>query len=319
MTRMPMGLSSSPLAFSRIMTMAMTGLRGIICLVYLDDLVVFSKTEREHANHLAQVFERLRETNLKIHPEKSHFFQRSIIFLGYQISPDGIKVDPAKAEKIQNWPTPKTTKEIQRFYGLANFYRRFIPDFAKMALPLSELLKKRKAPVWTDTCQQAFENLKARLCSPEVLAFPNFDGTFVVHTDASHLALGAVLSNADGRPVHFASRVLDMAEVNYSVIEKELLAIVFATKTFRPYLLGKPFVLRTDHAPLKWLFGLTDPSSRLTKFRLSLEPFQFTVEHIPGKENAATDALSRRITSEELKTMQRDLENSPVKKLTQEF
>lgn len=156
---------------------------------------------------------------------------------------------------------------------------------------------------WNNECQQAFETIKLKLCGSKVLAYPNFKQDFILSTDASDGAIGAVLSNHDNRPVHFASRILKGAEERYSVIEKELLAIVYATKVFRPYLLGRHFVIRTDHAPLRWLYGMTNPASRLTKFRLELEPFTFTVEHIKGKDNVVADALSR-IGSEDLKKLE---------------
>ena len=317
--RMPMGLSHSPSVFSRIMTMAMSGLSGTICLVYLDDLIVYSRTSRQHLMDLKKVFHRLRQTNLKIHPNKSHFFQRTVFFLGYKISADGIQVDPEKIKAIVDWPTPRSKKEAQSFYGLASFYREFIKNFARTAEPISALTKKGKTFEWSQECEIAFNTLKEQLTSTKVLAFPNFEGTFIVNTDASHLALGAVLSNEDGRPVHFASRILQPAETRYSVIEKELLAIVYAARVFRAYLLGKPFIIRTDHAPLKWLFGMVNPASRLTKFRLELEEFQFTVEHVPGKANIVSDALSRRITSEELKNLQQLAEQGKIGRLTREY
>lgn len=307
MKRLPMGLNVSPSAFSRIMALALAGLTGMMCLVYLDDLVIFSKTAREHERDLEEVFHRLRKVRLQVHPEKSHFFRRTVIFLGYKISENGVETDPEKCEKIRNFPQPRTKKELQQFLGLANFYRQFVKNFAELATPLTALTRKRVKYIWSDECEKGFRELKAQLCGPRVLAFPNFDKEFVVHTDASKHSLGAVLSNADMRPVHFASRALRGAEERYSTIEKELLAVVFAMRTFRQYLLGRHFTLRTDHAPLRWLFGMNDPASRLTKFRLELEPYHFTVEHVPGKDNVVADCLSR-ISSETLKEQHRRIE-----------
>lgn len=298
--RLPMGLSISPSAFSRVMSIALSGLTGFECLVYLDDLIIFSRTETEHMKNLTKVFERLRQVNLKVHPGKSHFMQQSVIFLGFKIDKNGIMVDPAKYEAIEKYPAPKNKKELQRFLGMANFYRQFIRNYAELSLPMANLLKKGVKYEWTEVCENAFDVIKHKLCSDEVLAYPNFKEDFILYTDASDGAIGAVLSNADNRPVHFASRILKGPEERYSVIEKELLAIVYATKIFRPYLLGRHFVIKTDHAPLKWLYSMTNPASRLTKFRLALEPFDFTVEHVKGTDNVVADALSR-IGSEDLK------------------
>lgn len=308
MRRLPMGLNISPSAFSRIMALALAGLTGMNCLVYLDDLIIFSKSRHQHYKDLISVFERLREVNLKVHPRKSHFFQRVVMFLGFKISEQGVQVDPEKCEKVREWPEPRNKKELQSFLGLANFYRHFVKNFADISIPLTQLLKKRVEFTWSTECDDAFESIKKALCSTDVLAFPNFDQEFLVHTDASKYALGAVLSNYDTRPVHFASRTMKPAEVNYSTIEKELLAVVFALKVFRPYLLGKHFTLNTDHAPLVWLFGMNNPASRLTKFRLELEQFHFSVIHVPGKDNVVADALSRRLTSKDLQNMHRQVE-----------
>lgn len=318
MKRMPMGLCTSPAAFSRMMTMAMSGLQGLVCLVYLDDLIVFSKTKKQHFENLAQVFERLRATNLKIHPTKSHFLKKTVIFLGYKITGNGIVPDPDRIETIKNWPSPKNKAQVQSFFGLANFYRQFVKNFAQVAEPLNALLRKGVRFVWTEACEEAFQTMKGQLARSDILAFPDFSKEFVVSTDASAVAMGAVLANADGRPVHFASRIFRKAELNYSTIEKELKAICFATEVFRPYLLGNKFVLKTDHAPLKWLFGMAKPSSRLTKFRLELEPFSFDVEHVPGKDNVVADALSRKLTSEELRELQTTAETNWVKEMLQE-
>lgn len=307
MKRLPMGLNISPSAFSRIMALALAGLTGLNCLVYLDDLIIFSRDRQQHFKDLTSVFTRLRKVNLKVHPRKSHFFQQMVLFLGFKISKDGVQVDPEKCEKVRNWPQPKNKKELQSFLGLANFYRHFVRNFAEVSQPLTQLLKKRVEFHWNSICQEAFDAIKKSLCSTDVLAFPDFAREFMVHTDASKHSLGAVLSNANTRPVHFASRTMKPAELNYSTIEKELLAVVFALKTFRPYLLGKHFTLNTDHAPLVWLFGMNNPASRLTKFRLELEQFHFTVIHVPGKDNVVADALSR-ITSEDLKEMHKQVE-----------
>lgn len=310
MTRMPMGLSTSPAAFSRIMCMALTGLRGVACLVYLDDLIVYSQSFSEHLRNLADVFQRLREANLKIHPDKTHFLQKSVVFLGYKVSEKGIQVDPTKFEAIRTYPPPTTKKEVQRFYGFANFYRQFIKNFAALAMPLSNLTKKNVPFVWTEECETAFQTLKTELCSKRVLAFPDFTKEFIVYTDASKEAIGAILTNHNERPVHYASRALKDAETRYAVVEQELLAIVFATRIFRPYLLGRHFLVRTDHRALQWLHNMSLTASRLTKWRILLDEFDFTVEHLPGTHNAAADALSRKPLSFHLAEKDREVINA---------
>lgn len=278
-------------------------------MVYLDDLIIFSSSLQKHLKGLAQVFERLRQVNLKIHPEKTHFLQTTVVFLGYQIGEGGIKVDPGKIQAIKEYPAPRTKKEVQRFFGLANFYRQFIKNFAEIALPLNRLVRKNAIFKWDSMCQRSFDELKEQLCAEHILAFPDFEKEFVVYTDASGEALGAVLHNSDGRPVNYASRTLKDAETRYSTVEKELLAIVFATKVFRPYLLGRHFLVKTDHRPLQWLNNMSLASSRLTKFRLQLDEFDFDVEHLPGTKNAAADALSRKpidltLTEQQIKTVE---------------
>lgn len=306
MTRMPMGLKTSPGSFSRMMTMAMTGLTHDKCLVYLDDLVVFGRNLSIHNKNLQDVFERLRKVNLKLNPQKCNFLKKDLLYLGHVVSGDGVLPDPDKIKVVQNYPCPTNVDESRRFVAFVNFYRKFIPNFAELAYPLNKLCRKNASFIWDEKCQSSFEKLKEKILSPPVLQYPNFSeqNEFTVQTDASNYAIGAILSNKNGRPVSFASRTLNKSEVNYPTIDKELLAIVWAIKHFRPYLYGKHFKILTDHRPLISLFNMKDPSSRLFKFRLLLEEYDFTIEHVKGSENAAADALSRiSITSSDLKHM----------------
>lgn len=222
------------------------------------------------------------------------------------MSKDGILPDPDKIKILETYPVPKNADEVKRFVAFANYYRKFIHNFAKKSYSLNKLCRKNVEFIWNEECQKSFENLKQSLVTPPVLQYPNLSETnmFTVQTDASGYAIGAILSNGDGRPVAYTSRGLNKAETNYPTIEKELLAIVWAIKYFRPYLYGRKFKILTDHKPLIYLFNLRDPSSRLLKFRLALEEYDFTVEYVKGTDNAAADALSRiRMTSEELKEM----------------
>lgn len=295
MTRAPMGLKTSPSSFSRAMTIAMSGLNYDICFIYLDDLIVFGNSLEDHNQNLIKVFQRLREVNLKLNPIKCEFLKKEILYLGHVITSKGISPDPEKIRAMQNYPLPKDGKEVKRFVASANYYRKFIPNFATTASPLNFLTRKGVVFQWTAACQNSFETLKQCLISPPILQFPDFSENkqFILKCDASGVALGAILCNDNDRPVSYASRSLNPAEKNYSTIEKELLAIVWAVKKFRPYLYGRKFKIFTDHRPLIYLFGMKNPSSRLTKFRLILEEYDFTVEYIKGKNNILADSLSR--------------------------
>lgn len=306
MTRMPMGLKTSPSAFSRMMNIAMSGLNHEKCLVYLDDLVIFGKNLFDHNKNLLDVFTRLRTCNLKLNAEKCNFLQKKLLYLGHIVSENGVLPDPEKIKVLKMYPTPTNTDEVKRFVAFANYYRKFIKNFAEIAYPLNSLCKKNQPFNWDDNCEKSFLVLKDCLSQPPVLQYPDFSvkNNFVLQTDASGVAIGAILSNQDRKPVSFASRTLNKAEKRYPTIEKELLAIVWAVKHFRPYLYGRTFTILTDHKPLIYLFNMRDPSSRLMKFRLMLEDYDYNIEYVKGSENIAADALSRIvISSNELKEM----------------
>lgn len=310
MTRLPMGLKTSPSAFSRMITVAMSGLNYEQCLVYLDDLCVFGRNLENHNKNLLDVFSRLRKVNLKLNPAKCKFLQKEILYLGHVVSETGVSPDPRKTQVLENYPRPSSTDDVKRFVAFANYYRKFIPKFAEKACHLNKLCCKNTPFIWTEDCEKSFQVLKKSLIKPPVLQYPNFAKTneFLLQTDASGSAIGSVLCNNDGRPVAYASRTLNKAEKNYPTIEKELLAIVWSVKYFRPYLYGRKFKIQTDHRPLIYLFGMRDPSSRLLKFRLLLEEYNFTIEYIKGAQNSAADALSR-INIEDLKLLTEQVVN----------
>lgn len=292
------------------MTVAVSGLRPDSCFVYLDDFIVHGRSLEQHNLNLVKVMERLRQVNLKLNPTKCEFLKRSILYLGHSISEQGVLPDPGKIEAIKKWPVPTSTEEVVRFVAFANYYRRFIDNFAGIAIPLHKLSRKGITFTWSDECEKAFRVLREKLSNPPLLQFPKFDSDsqFNLRTDASKIAIGAVLSNENDLPIAFASRPLIKAELNYPIIELELLAIVWAVQHYRPYLLGKRFTILTDHRPLVYLFGMTDPSSRLTKFRLKLEEFDFVIKYVKGSENVTADALSRIIiSSDELKSLRTEV------------
>lgn len=306
LTRLPMGLKTSPSCFSRAMTIAMAGLNHEKCLVYQDDLICFGRNLDIHNKNLIDIFLRLRKVNLKLNPAKCNFLKKEVLYLGHVVSAEGIKPDPDKIRVVKDYPQPLNSDEVRRFVAFTNYYRKFIPNFAQITAPLNSLCKKNVKFEWTTQCQNSFQTIKNKLISPPVLQYPQFDkdNTFILQTDASGFALGAVLNNKNRRPVAFASRTLNKAEKNYPTIEKELLAIVWAVKYFRPYLYGKRFIIETDHKPLVYLFNMSNPSSRLMKFRLLLEEYDFDVVYVKGKDNVPPDTLSRmRVSSEELQGM----------------
>lgn len=294
--RMPFGLKNAPATFQRLMDNILRGVQNESCLVYLDDIIVFSTSLEEHISRLKGVFDRLRNSNFKIQLEKSEFLKKEVAYLGHIVTPDGVKPNPDKITAIQNYPIPTTQTEIKRFLGLLGYYRRFIQNFAHLTKPLTKCLKKGKKVIHDDDFVKSFETCKSVLSNEPILQYPDFSRPFILTTDASNVALGAVLSQGkigEDLPVAFASRTLNDSERNYSTIEKELLAIVWATKYFRPYLYGRKFTIMCDHKPLQWIFSLKEPNSKLTRWRLRLEEFDYEIHYKKGKCNANADALSR--------------------------
>lgn len=294
--RMPFGLKNAPATFQRVMDSILIGLQGERCFVYLDDIVVFASSLQEHEEKLREVFTRLQEFELKIQPDKCEFLRNEVAYLGHIISSEGVKPNPDKVEAVQNFPVPKCCKDIKAFLGLTGYYRRFISNFSKITKPLTSLLKKDVPFIWGEAQQKAFNECKNLLTNPPILQYPNFNKEFVLTTDASLYAIGSVLSQGEiGKdlPIAYASRTLNKAESNYSTIERELLAIVWAVKHFRPYLFGRKFKIVTDHKPLTWLFSVKDPGSRLVRWRLKLEEFEYEIIYKAGKINTNADALSR--------------------------
>ena len=248
-------------------------------------------------SNLRAVFERLKLAGLKLQPTKCAFARKRVEFLGHIVSEEGIATDPAKVDKVANRPEPTSTKEVQQFLGLASYYRQFIKDFSRYAKPLCKLTEKGAEFRWTTDCHNAFQDLRRKLVSAPVLAFPDFSKPFLLDTDASDHGIGAVLSQVqeDGREcvIAYASRVLTKAERKYCVTRKELLAVVTFVHHFRHYLLGQQFTLRTDHGSLTWLKNFKHPEGQLARWLERLEEYNFTVIHRPGRKHCNADALSR--------------------------
>ena len=296
---MPFGLCNAPATFQRVMQRILTGLEWQSCFVYLDDVLVASKTFHEHLQHLREAFVRLRDAQLCLKPKKCGFLRPEVLFLGHVISAKGVQPDPAKTDKVRSYPHPVDATGVRRFLGLASYYRRFVPGFAAIAAPLHALTKKNIVFQWTTECEEAFRKLKELLISAPVLAYPRFgpDRSFVLETDASTIGLGAVLSQIqdDGivHPVAYASRSVDKHEKNYGISELETLGLVWAVRYFRPYLLGHPCVVYTDHAACLSILNTARPSGKLARWALTIQEMDLTIKHKSGKGNTNADALSR--------------------------
>ena len=294
---MPFGLCNAPATFQRLMDVTMMGLNFEICLVYLDDIIVFSKDVQTHLVRLELLFRRLQEANLKLKPSKCSLLQKSVEFLGYVVSGSGISTCSQKIETVQTWPVPTKLREVRGFLGLCGYYRRFVQNFSQVAAPLHALTKKAQVFVWSQGCQSAFDELKLLLTTSPILALPRDDCQYIVDTDASDHGIGAVLSQmqeGEERVIVYASRLYSDAEKRYCVTRKELLAVVHFLKQFSQYLLGNHFLVRTDHAALQWLRRTPQPIGQQGRWLEILEEFNFTVQHRPGRLHVNADAMSRR-------------------------
>lgn len=292
--RCPFGLTTAPGTFVELMRVVLEGLENV--LTYLDDIVVFSNTLEEHIVALDRVFERMRAHNLQLQPAKCSLLLSEVTYLGHKITREGILIDERNVQVVKDFPIPKTPKQVRSYLGFINYYRGFIKDCAQHALPLTELTRKNVKFRWTEECQQAMDYLSSQVITPPILKPPDFDKEFMLRTDASNSSMGGVLSQGEigvDNPVGFFSKRLDSAQMNYSVIEREMLAIVKAIEYFRVYLLHRRFRLITDHNPLVYIRASVPQNSRLMRWRLSLEEYDFYIQHQAGKLNQTADFLSR--------------------------
>lgn len=308
---MPFGLRNAPATFQALMDEVFGEYKWQFVCVYFDDIVIHSKTFAEHMEHIRIAMECLSNANLQAKLSKCQFLRKELSFVGHLVSCKGISPDPAKIESIRAFPRPKNTHDVRSFVGLCSYYRKFIPQFATIATQLHLLQSKFVKFAWTPSCEKAFIELKKALSTAPVLISPNFNELFFVQTDASDVGIGAVLAQMqDGfdHPVAYASRSLNRQERNYSTTDKECLAVVFAVRQFRQYLLGKKFHLYTDHAALQFIHQMNkskDMHKRYARYQLELQEFTFDAFHRAGKRNANADALSRHplgLTSEYLTT-----------------
>ena len=298
---MPFGLCNAPATFQRLMNSVLAEHIGRDCVVYIDDVLIFAADPASLLRSLQSVLRKLIAAGLKCKSRKCSLFTTQILYLGFVIADGTIGPDPAKIEKIVNWPVPKSGNDIASFLGLCNYYRSLAPELANIADVLYQSVNE-KSLEWTSSHQSAFESIKSVLSSKRIVHLPDTSRSFILETDASEIALGAVLKQTFTtpagdpveRPVSFYSKSLTATERRYSTYERELLAVVKATHHYRVFLLGRFFTVRTDHAALRSIFrGKLRDTARIERWILALSPFVFDVEAIPGRENVVADALSR--------------------------
>ena len=298
---MPFGLTNAPATFQRLMDIVLAGLKWQCCLVYIDDVVIYSPTFEQHLTDLKNVFEALRTANLTLKASKCQFCRKEMRYLGHIITQQGIKPDPDLVKSVTHFPQPKKIKDVQSFLGLTGYYRKFIRDYAKIAEPLLQQLRNNQRNnhhlQWSQECTQAFETLKTKLTIAPIMNTPNFEHPFILELDACEYGLGAVLTqeyNGGKYVIAYGSRTLSSSERKYGATEREALAIVWATKHFRPYLEGNKIFIRSDCKALEWMRNAKDVTGRLARWSMKLAAFQIEeIKYRPGTANANADSLSR--------------------------
>ncbi|KAI3814135.1 hypothetical protein L1987_18882 [Smallanthus sonchifolius] len=292
---MPFGLTNAPAVFMDLMNRVCKPYLDQFVIVFIDDILIYSKNEEEHEEHLRLILELLKQEILYAMFSKCEFWIREVQFLGHVVNEKGIHVDPSKIEAIKNWAAPTTPTEVRQFLGLAGYYRRFIEGFSKIAQPLTALTQKGKAYNWGDNQESAFQHLKQKLCSAPILALPEGTDDFVVYCDASIQGLGCVLMQRE-KVIAYASRQLKVHEKNYTTHDLELGAVVFALKIWRHYLYGTKCTIYTDHKSLQHIFEQNELNMRQRRWVELLNDYDCAIRYHPGKANVVADALSRKET-----------------------
>ena len=294
--KLPFGLTGAPATFSLAMAAALRDVNWKLAMAYVDDVITYSPTFSEHIRRLDIVFQKFREANLKLNPTKCFFLQKKLNFLGHTVTSEGISPNEDKIKIVKEFVAPKNPKGIKQFLGLCGYYRKFVPNFAKTAIPLTKLLRKNQKFIWSQECHEAFEKLKQNLISPPVLAFPDFNQPFILYTDASTEAIGYLLGQLQDeqeKVISYNGRTLNKAERQYGITDLESLAIIEGVKTFRPYLHGRKFTIVTDHAALQWKFKTSELKGRNARWFLMLQEYHYDIKYKPGKSHTNADALSR--------------------------
>ena len=301
--RLPFGLMNSPISFQSLMTKVLQSLLWSTALVYIDDVIIFSKSFAQHLHDLDLVFSKLRDAKLTLQPTKCNFACKQVKYLGHIINKDGIQVDPEKTQAISTFPIPKSSKQVKSFLGVCNYYRKFIQGYAKLASPLTKLTAKDIKFSWGPEQADAFQTLKQRLLSAPILVYPDFQKPFIISTDASDQAIGYVLGQRDQQgheqAIAYGGRKLHRDEQKWHISEKEGLSLVEAVKQFRPYVANTKFTIYTDNIALKWLNNIKNMNGRLGRWSLFLQAFNFEIKHKAGAQNTNADGLSRRDYSTE--------------------
>ena len=293
---MPFGLTNAPAAFMDLMNRVFRPYLDQFVVVFIDDILVYSKDAQEHEHHLRIVLQTLIENQLFAKLSKCDFWLKEVSFLGHIVSAESIRVDPVKIEAIVNWKPPRNVTEVRSFLGLAGYYRRFVQGFSVIASSLTRLLRKGVKFEWDDKCQSSFERLKEILVEAPVLIQPTSGRDYTVYSDASRIGLGCVLMQ-DGKVVAYASRQLKPHEQNYPTHDLELAAVVFALKIWRHYLYGEKCRIFTDHKNLKYLLTQKDLNLRQRRWLELLKDYDCIIDYHPGKANVVADALSRKMIS----------------------
>ena len=303
---MPFGLKNAPAEFQRMMERILHPHVWKICLVYIDDIIVFSNTFEEHVENLKLILEALRRAKLTLKPEKCEFLPKKVHFLGHILDRNGISPDPEKVQAIKDFEFPDSVKRMQRFLGMLQWCKKFIPNLAKHAEPLYKLTaKKRNKWLVTEEHHKAFNALKEELVSVPFLRYPVMDGTaqFVLQTDASGTALGAVLyqeSGDDRWVIAYSSRILKEEEKKWCATERECLAIIYGLKIYRHYLMGQKVLIKTDHRPLLSMKVNTQTNDKLKRWYAIINQFNHELQYVPGRQNAMADFLSRKDEPEDM-------------------
>ncbi|KAL0552128.1 hypothetical protein IC582_011225 [Cucumis melo] len=313
---MSIGLTNAPAVFMDLMNRVFREFLDTFVIVFIDDILIYSKTEAEHEKHLRMVLQTLRDNKLYAKFSKCEFWLKQVSFLGHVVSKAGVSVDPAKIEAVTGWTRPSTVSEVRSFLGLAGYYRRFVENFSRIATPLTQLTRKGAPFVWSKACEDSFQNLKQKLVTAPVLTVPDGSGSLVIYSDASKKGLGCVLMQ-QGKVVAYASRQLKSHEQNYPTHDLELAAVVFALKIWRHYLYGEKIQIFTDHKSLKYFFTQKELNMRQRRWLELVKDYDCEILYHPDKANVVADALSRKVShSAALITRQaplhRDLERAEI-------
>ncbi|KAL0551627.1 hypothetical protein IC582_010716 [Cucumis melo] len=313
---MSFGLTNAPAVFMDLMNRVFREFLDTFVIVFIDDILIYSKTKAEHEEHLRMVLQTLRDNKLYAKFSKCEFWLKQVSFLGHVVSKAGVSVDPAKIEAVTGWTRPSTVSEVRSFLGLAGYYRRFVENFSRIATPLTQLTRKGAPFVWSKACEDSFQTLKQKLVTAPVLTVPDGSGSFAIYSDASKKGLGCVLMQ-QGKVVAYASRQLKSHEQNYPTHDLELAAVVFALKIWRHYLYGEKIQIFTDHKSLKYFFTQKELNMRQRRWLELVKDYDCEILYHPGKANVVADALSRKVShSAALITRQaplhRDLERAEI-------